>query len=74
MKNKRANGTIILPKLDEYYLGQLFYFMEMATYYLGELYEINIFDQPGVEQSKNYMHGLLGKSGFEQYKKEINNI
>jgi glucose-6-phosphate isomerase len=71
MKNKRANGTIILPELDEYYLGQLFIFFEMATVYLGELLQINVFNQPGVEQSKKFMYGLLGKKGFEKYKKEI---
>ncbi len=74
MENKRPNGTIILPYLDEYYLGQLFYFMEMAVYYLGEFLHINVFDQPGVEQSKNYMYGLLGKEGYEKYKEEIDSI
>jgi glucose-6-phosphate isomerase len=72
MKNKRPNGTIILPELNEYYLGQLFFFFEMATVYLGELFRVNVFDQPGVEQSKKYMYGLLGRKGFEKYKKEIN--
>ena len=71
MKNKRPNGTIILPELNEYYLGQLFFFFEMATVYLGELFGVNVFDQPGVEQSKKYMYGLLGKKGYEKEKKEI---
>jgi len=74
MKNKRPNGAIILPALNEYYLGQLFYFFEMAALYLGELLEINVFNQPGVEQSKKYMYGLLGKEGYEKDKKEINNF
>ncbi|MCX6743655.1 MAG: glucose-6-phosphate isomerase, partial [Candidatus Parcubacteria bacterium] len=71
MKNKRPNGTIILPELNEYYLGQLFLFFEMATVYLGELLQINVFNQPGVEQSKRYMYGLLGKKGYEKEKREI---
>jgi len=71
MKNKRPNGTIILPELNEFYLGQLFYFFEMATVYLGELLKVNVFDQPGVEQSKKYMYGLLGRKGYEKDKKEI---
>lgn len=72
MKNKRPNGTLILPWLNEYYLGQLFYFMEMTVVYLGELMNVNVFDQPGVEQSKKYMYGLLGKKGYEKDKQEIN--
>ncbi|MCX6745883.1 MAG: glucose-6-phosphate isomerase, partial [Candidatus Parcubacteria bacterium] len=74
MENKRPNGTIILPELNEYYLGQLFFFFEMATVYSGELLKVNVFDQPGVEQSKRYMYGLLGKKRFEKYRKEINKI
>jgi len=71
VKNKRPNGTIILPILDEYYLGQLFFFFELATLYLGKLLQINVFDQPGVEQSKRYMYGLLGRKGYEKEKREI---
>ena len=74
MKNKRPNGTIYLPELNEYYLGQLFCFFEMATVYLGYFLNINPYDQPGVEQSKKYMYGLLGKKGYEKDKKEILNI
>jgi len=74
MKNKRANGTIILPKLNEFYLGQLFYFYEMATVYITQLLGVNAFDQPGVEQSKNYMYGILGRAGYEKYKDEINTL
>ena len=71
MKNKRPNGTIYLPELNEYYLGQLFFFFEMAAVYLGELLGINVFDQPGVEHSKKYMYGLLGRKGFEKEAREI---
>ncbi|MFA5187837.1 MAG: glucose-6-phosphate isomerase [Patescibacteria group bacterium] len=74
MKNKRPNCTIILPELNEYYLGQIFMFFEMTTVYLGELLQINVFNQPGVEQSKRYMYGLLGKKGFEKEKREILSI
>jgi glucose-6-phosphate isomerase len=61
MKNQRANGTIILPEINEYYLGQLFQFFELATVYLGELLGINVFDQPGVEDSKKLMRKMLNK-------------
>ncbi|MDD5341639.1 MAG: glucose-6-phosphate isomerase [Patescibacteria group bacterium] len=71
MENKRPNGTIILPELNEFYLGQLFFFFEMAVVYLGEFFNINVFDQPGVEQSKKYMYGLLGRKGFEKEAREI---
>ncbi len=71
MENNRPNSTIYLPQLNEYYLGQLFFFFEMAAVYLGELLNINVFDQPGVEHSKKYMYGLLGRKGFAKEAREI---
>ena len=62
----KMNGTIIVPEVNEFYIGQLIYFFELATYYSGELYEINAFDQPGVELGKNYIHTLIGKPNSKE--------
>jgi len=70
-RNDRPNVTITIPQIDEYHLGQLFYFFEVATAYMGYLLNINPFDQPGVELSKNAMYGVLGKEGYEEVKKEF---
>ncbi len=48
----RPNGTITLPKLDTFHLGELFQFFMLSTAYLGELLHVNAYDQPGVEDSK----------------------
>jgi len=48
----RPSATIRIPRLDAHTLGQLFYFFELATAYAAELYDIDAFDQPGVEASK----------------------
>ena len=55
------NARIELPLLDEYYLGQLFYFYEMACGISGNMLGVNAFDQPGVEAYKRAMFRLLGK-------------
>lgn len=55
------NLTIRVPYLDEYYLGQLFYFFEKAIAVSGTLLGVNPFNQPGVEAYKKYMLSLLGK-------------
>jgi glucose-6-phosphate isomerase len=55
------NIHIELPELNEYYLGQLMYFFEIACGTSGYLLEINPFDQPGVEEYKKNMFTLLGK-------------
>jgi len=60
------NIQITLPEINEYYLGQLIYFFEMACAVSGYILDVNPFDQPGVEAYKKNMFALLGKPGFEQ--------
>lgn len=65
------NLTISVPCVDEYYLGQLFYFFEKAIAISGLLLDINPFDQPGVEAYKKNMFALMGKPGAENELKAI---
>jgi glucose-6-phosphate isomerase len=65
------NIRIELPKLNEYYLGQLMYFFEKACGISGYLLDVNPFDQPGVEAYKKNMFALLEKPGFEEETKKI---
>lgn len=62
----RPNVSIYLPKVDAYNIGQLLYMFEVQTAIAGELYNINTFDQPGVEQAKNYTYALMGRDGYEE--------
>ena len=55
-----------IPKLDEYYIGQLIYFFEKACGISGLLLEVNPFNQPGVEAYKRNMFALLDKPGYEE--------
>jgi len=65
------NIRISVPKLNEYYLGQLIYFFEVACGISGYILDINPFDQPGVESYKKNMFALLNKPGFEKESKAI---
>jgi glucose-6-phosphate isomerase len=58
-QNDRPNITLELEQIDENSLGQLFLFFEGATAFLGEYFNINAFDQPGVELSKQITKKLL---------------
>ncbi|MBP5171501.1 MAG: glucose-6-phosphate isomerase [Bacteroidales bacterium] len=60
------NLKVVMPKLNEYYLGQLMYFFEKACGISGYLLGINPFDQPGVEAYKKNMFALLEKPGYEE--------
>lgn len=67
----RQHQKIILPTLDAYNVGQLLLLLEWETAYMGELLNINAFNQPGVEEGKNGTYALMGRKGFEARKREI---
>ncbi|WP_300524250.1 glucose-6-phosphate isomerase [Aminiphilus sp.] len=54
-----------IPVLDAYRLGALIFLFEHVTACAGFLLGIDPFDQPGVEQGKRYIYGLMGRNGFE---------
>lgn len=70
-KIKRPNMTIGIPQIDAYHMGQLFHFFEMSTAFTGFLYGINPFNQPGVEEGKNFTYGMMGRKGYEAKKEEV---
>ena len=65
------NMRVSVPKLNEYYLGQLIYFFEKACGISGYLLGVNPFNQPGVEAYKKNMFALLNKPGYEEESKAI---
>ncbi|OLN33676.1 glucose-6-phosphate isomerase [Desulfosporosinus metallidurans] len=67
----RQHQKILLPRLDAYSVGQLLLLLEWETAYMGELLNINAFDQPGVEEGKNGTYALMGRNGYEAKKHEI---
>lgn len=83
--NRNAeNGTVLahadgkvpvirieIPELNEFYLGQLIYFFEIACAVSGYILDVNPFDQPGVEAYKKNMFALLNKKGFEEEGKKL---
>ena len=64
--------TVNIPQQDAYTLGYTIYFFEAAVAISGYLNGINPFNQPGVEAYKNNMFALLGRPGFEDMTKELN--
>jgi glucose-6-phosphate isomerase len=65
------NIRIEIPRISEYYLGELVYFFEKACGISGYLLGVNPFNQPGVEAYKKNMFALLNKPGFEEEHKKI---
>ena len=65
------NFIINVPEVNEFYLGELFYFFEFACGVSGYLLGVNPFNQPGVESYKKNMFALLGKPGYEAQREEL---
>ena len=60
------NMLVSVDSLNEYSLGSLIYFFEMACGISGYLLGVNPFNQPGVEDYKRNMFALLAKPGYEE--------
>lgn len=65
------NIRIIMPEINEYYIGQLLYFFEKGCGISGNILGVNAFNQPGVEAYKKNMFALLNKPGYEAESKAI---
>lgn len=62
---------VTVEKIDEYNLGQLFYFFEKACGISAYILGVNPFNQPGVEAYKKNMFALLNKPGYEAQGEEL---
>ncbi len=71
VKEKRPLTAISFSKVTPDEVGEFFYFFEVQTVAIGALFGIDPLDQPGVEEGKHFAYGLLGRSGFEDKKKEF---
>lgn len=56
---------------DAYSLGYLMYFFFASCGISGYISDVNPFNQPGVEAYKKNMFALLGKPGYEELAKEL---
>lgn len=70
-KYEHPNITLKIPEISAYYMGQLIFFFETACAFLGFLYNINPFDQPGVELGKIFTKGLLGETISDEFLEEL---
>lgn len=64
-----ANIVFEIDRADAFHFGYLVYFFEKACGLSGYLLGVNPFNQPGVEEYKKNMFALLGKPGYEEQKR-----
>jgi glucose-6-phosphate isomerase len=70
-ENGRPNCTVSLDRVDEEHIGAFLQVMEFQTAFAGELLGINAFDQEGVELGKKFTFGLMGRSGYEDFRSRV---
>lgn len=70
-QRERPSCRIIFPQINEYTVGQFIMMYEIQTAFSGLLYNIDAFNQPGVEAGKRATYGLLGREGYKDEAKEI---
>ena len=61
----------LVAAVDPHAVGQYIQLMEIAVALCGEHYDVDAFDQPGVEAGKIAAYALMGRAGFEARKTEI---
>ena len=67
----RPNCTFSLDRVDEEHLGAFLQLMEVQTAFMGELLNVNAFDQEGVELGKKFTFGLMGRPGYDAYRQRF---
>ena len=60
-KRSRPHFTIQMDRLDERALGSLYFAYSVMTAFSGALWNVNPFDQPGVEEGKIYIRDSLNE-------------
>lgn len=66
----RPNCTFTLDKMDAWHLGAFLQMFEFQTAFVGEMLNIDAFNQPGVELGKWFTFALMGRKGYDDYKSE----
>ena len=70
----RPNATVYVDAINEESMGELIMFSQYFTAYTAEFYDINAFDQPGVEYGKKLTFAMMGRQGFAEYNQRIESI
>lgn len=71
VESERPNLTITFPRIDAEHVGQFIALWEIATSYSGLMLGIDAYNQPAVETGKVATFGLMGRTGYEEWKDKV---
>jgi glucose-6-phosphate isomerase len=70
-QSRRPTVTIRFPDISPFSVGEFIFLYEFTTSLMGELLNINAYDQPAVELGKKATFALMGRDGYEQMAEEM---
>ncbi|MCU0722971.1 MAG: glucose-6-phosphate isomerase [Planctomycetes bacterium] len=71
---KRPNATVLVPSRSPEAVGALLHVLSLATFFAGVRWNVNPFDQPGVELGKKIAAALMGKKGQDALRREVEDL
>ncbi len=69
--HNRPNCALKISAINPFTIGQLIYMLELETIFVGGLFNIDPFNQPGVESGKLATYALMGRRSYEDKRKDI---
>ena len=69
---KRPNITITIPKINPYYIGQFMAMYMLNIFIQACIYNISPFEWDSGENLQNYICAQMGRYGYEETLKEMN--
>lgn len=77
VKDRKPCYRLNLKDVSAKTLGSLFYFYEALVVFTANLWQVNPYDQPGVEEGKNITYSLMGRQDYNhkksRYEQEVAN-
>ena len=69
--SKRPSVSVRFEAITPFSVGEFIYMYEFATSLMGELLNINAYDQPAVELGKHATFALMGRDGYNDMATQI---
>ena len=69
--SQRPSVTLRMDQITPFSVGEFIYLYEFTTSLMGELLQINAYDQPAVELGKKATFALMGRDGYAEMAKEM---
>jgi len=69
--SRRPTVTIRFPDITPFSVGEFIYLYEFTTSLVGELLDIDAYDQPAVELGKQATFALMGREGYQEMNQQM---